>query len=171
MRLSEHQLINQLAEGGVLDKDYGRDSVALFQTHFLVMNALYQLKRDQYPQLVISALDIQLIDMTEPGVSSKALADSEYADLGDYYLDWNNFKGASKESVDQLLNVFWERYLAMDDRGWALELFGLQEPLTLADIKRRYRQLAMELHPDRGGDHEQLVELNRARDVLSKVYF
>jgi hypothetical protein len=34
-----------------------------------------------------------------------------------------------------------------------------------AEIKAKFRKLALELHPDRGGSHEAFLELVRARDA------
>ncbi|GAA5316570.1 MAG: hypothetical protein AseanaTS_17740 [Candidatus Pelagadaptatus aseana] len=163
-------MIRYLVEENALGEDYSRDSVAMFQAHFLVMNALYSLKRDRYPTLIISPLEIFIDQPQAQFDNNGAVADLMHTDLSDYYLDWTNFKGATQDSVEGLLNRFWEKYLAMDDSAWALQMLDLQAPVTIEDIKRRYRKLAMALHPDRGGDHQQLVEINRARDILIKIY-
>lgn len=38
------------------------------------------------------------------------------------------------------------------------------EPVTLETVSTRYRTLARIRHPDAGGSHEDLIQLNRARD-------
>jgi DnaJ-domain-containing protein 1 len=49
----------------------------------------------------------------------------------------------------------------------ALEVMGLSEHATDADIKNAYRILAGRLHPDRAGGSNYLMKmLNEARDVL-----
>lgn len=40
--------------------------------------------------------------------------------------------------------------------------FGGGAPLTAAGIKERYRELAAFKHPDKGGSHEAMAELNAA---------
>jgi hypothetical protein len=40
-----------------------------------------------------------------------------------------------------------------------LSYLGLPCYATLSDIKTRFRQLAHEYHPDKGGDHEKMIEL------------
>jgi len=40
-----------------------------------------------------------------------------------------------------------------------LESFGLPPDASLADIKKKFRQLALLTHPDTGGDPEQFLEL------------
>jgi hypothetical protein len=40
-----------------------------------------------------------------------------------------------------------------------LSFFGLPPYATFADIKRRFRELAHQYHPDKGGDAEKMIEL------------
>lgn len=171
---SEHGLIRQLIQGGRLTADYPSDSLALFHTHFLVMNALYQLRQrfavDGRGGMEISALRIALTpasDVIAEGARSLAVGDLQ---LQNYYLDWANFASASAASVDELLNSFWRRYLVQHDRHQALHLLELAEPVTLREIKKRYREKAMLWHPDRGGSDAQLVALNGALEVLKRYY-
>lgn len=46
------------------------------------------------------------------------------------------------------------------------EFFGIAENATSDEVKSRYRELAKRLHPDIGGDADQMVLLNRAFEVL-----
>lgn len=48
----------------------------------------------------------------------------------------------------------------------ALERLSLPRLITKDDIKKRYRHLARELHPDKGGDEEQMAQINEAYEVL-----
>lgn len=48
------------------------------------------------------------------------------------------------------------------------KLFGLSETATQADIKKRYRQLAMLYHPDKhGGNDRKFVEIKEAYEYLT----
>jgi|GEM_PF-2538039 len=47
------------------------------------------------------------------------------------------------------------------------QLLSLQPTATFAEIKKRYRQLSLHLHPDHGGSEQQMVKLNEAYGVLS----
>ncbi|MBZ0271968.1 J domain-containing protein [bacterium] len=78
------------------------------------------------------------------------------------------------------LNEGWKRVVGRSERfgvGWevdaALQLLGLSLPVSPAEIKRRYRTLALTCHPDRNpGDPaaaEKMKALNRAFEVLTGV--
>lgn len=48
------------------------------------------------------------------------------------------------------------------------KLFGLSESATQAEIKRKYRQLAMLYHPDKhGGDERKFIEIKTAYEYLT----
>jgi DnaJ-class molecular chaperone len=50
----------------------------------------------------------------------------------------------------------------------ALVKLGLQRPLTIQQLKQRWRQLASEHHPDRGGDPNQFNDLRQAYETALK---
>ena len=47
---------------------------------------------------------------------------------------------------------------------------ALSEPVEPQTIRKRYRELAFEHHPDRGGSAEKLATINEAMDTL-RVYY
>lgn len=47
------------------------------------------------------------------------------------------------------------------------ETLNLNESATAEDIKRAYRKMAMDAHPDRGGDPERFKNINAAYETLS----
>jgi molecular chaperone DnaJ len=47
------------------------------------------------------------------------------------------------------------------------EILGVQENTPMEEIKKNYRKLAMEHHPDKGGDEEKFKKISEAYDVLS----
>jgi hypothetical protein len=52
------------------------------------------------------------------------------------------------------------------DRAAALVLLGLEAGASHDDVKRRFRRLAHDLHPDRGGDPERFQAVHAATRVL-----
>lgn len=182
--LSEYQLIQQLNEQGWSLSTDASNSLALFTSHFLVFNALYQLQthywNSQTGYLTISALHIRFHAFSENTELDKRIADKNLqnysgdAALRDYYLDLSHLEQATDDSVDALLTQFWEKFIASGDQGHdeqnkALAIFSLEPPVTISVVKQRYRQLAMKYHPDRGGKVETFQELNWAFGVLQRV--
>jgi curved DNA-binding protein len=46
------------------------------------------------------------------------------------------------------------------------DVLGVSKTATQEEIKRAYRKLVMENHPDRGGDHNRFTEINAAYEIL-----
>jgi len=170
--ISEYDLIKRLEDEGEPGFEAGRlrDSLSLFQTHFLLFHSLYrlgeQLFREGEYRLEISPLRIQLLPQREAPDSALA----EHDPLRAYYLDLNNLGNTDAETVDALLARFWMRFVGNDERRAALEALDLGDPVDWSAIKRRHRELVMEHHPDRGGDKERLQEINAAMEVLARAY-
>src|SRR5690606_1415029 len=49
----------------------------------------------------------------------------------------------------------------------AVKVFGLPDSFSAADVKKRYRQLAVQNHPDRGGSDVDMQRINAAYSKLS----
>ena len=60
--------------------------------------------------------------------------------------------------------------MAVDYRVKALEILGLDEPVSYEEVRVQYKRLAMEHHPDRGGDKEKLQLINEAMQQLKMYY-
>lgn len=52
----------------------------------------------------------------------------------------------------------------------ALAVLGLPTNATPQQIKRRFRALAKQFHPDRGGDQKQMQRIIAAYEILKKEY-
>jgi curved DNA-binding protein CbpA len=52
-------------------------------------------------------------------------------------------------------------------------ILGLKKTATENDVKRAYKQLARENHPDKGGDKDRFQKIQEAYSVLSyyNVFF
>jgi hypothetical protein len=169
--LSEHEIIKRLGRGK--DSPFHRpfsDSLSLFRAHFLLFHALYglreQLWRDHSGHLEISPLRVIL----RPYRTRETEAIAERDPLRDYYMDLRHLEDTTAEDVETLLDAFWLGLDGNERRREALAVLGLEEPVDFAAIKRRYRRLAMEHHPDRGGDKERLQAINGAMAFLTQYY-
>lgn len=170
---SEYQLIQALKARHCVHLPNAplSDELNLFRTHFLVFNALYRLRerlwQEQLAHLSIDPLCIRLHDFI---AAEAALAERD--PLRDYYLDLDNLRDTRAQDVQRLLDDFWTRLRGGDEKRAALQLFELDDtpPVDLARLKRRYRQLASQHHPDRGGDTERLQSINLAMEILQRYY-
>lgn len=133
----------------------------LFHAHFILFHALYSLRDSFLEQkkhlLIIHTLKIELL----PYSNSEAGL-QETNKLRDYYLDLNNLEQTSEDDVYDMLASFWNKFNRFDNREAALEELGLKDPIDDKTIKKEYRRLAMQHHPDRGGDIEKLQKINDA---------
>ena len=71
------------------------------------------------------------------------------------YPDWQNTRdnhGASSSNVM--------------DRAQALQILGLNEGATAANIKDAHRRLISGIHPDHGGSDYLAAQINQAKDIL-----
>ncbi|MHB1292692.1 MAG: DnaJ domain-containing protein, partial [Sulfuricella sp.] len=75
-------------------------------------------------------------------------------------------ENTGKQEVLEMLDTFWLRFARLGHRAEALAALGLADPVDYPEIRRRYRELAMEHHPDRGGELEKLQAINAAMELL-----
>ncbi len=171
--ISEYDLIQKLQEdeSSLLGQFSLRDTLSLFQLHFILFHALYllkdQLRASRRGDLVISCMKIALVPLAAPASGTSI---EEWDTLRDYYLNLDNLDNTGREEVEEMLHSFWKRFDLHNNRSRALEILGLKDPVNYDTIKRRYRELALELHPDRGGDKESLLAINEAMEILHKYY-
>ncbi len=148
-----------------------RDHLALFHAHFLLFNALYRL-RDRLAAAAGGWLEIDVLCIrlqpAAPARSAQSQALARHDPLRAYYLDIHQLANTKAEQVADWLGDFWMRYFALESRAAALAVFGLNDPVNAREIRRRYRELAMRLHPDRGGDAEAFRRLSAAKQVLER---
>lgn len=138
------------------------DPVILFQQHFILFHCLYRLQQLLLEQgktsLSISPLNIRLT----PAFSSAGQQLASQDPVRDYYLDLSHFEQTGRAEVDALLTQFWTSLARQSRREAALQTLGLHDPVNDTQIRRRYRELVMLHHPDRGGETERLQQLNAA---------
>lgn len=147
-------------------------NLQLFRQHFLIMNALYQLQSSLWQEeklsLSITAMHIRLIPNKDVTFSnSNEVNDSVDAKLAAYYLDWNEYEKTDESEVSRLLNSFYNGINNQGDRAAALEVLHIDDKHpSKEEIKKQYRKLAHQAHPDRGGDTEQFISLRQAYECL-----
>lgn len=165
--LSEYELFAVLAEQGLaaFDKSAFNNEHSLFCRHFILFHALYRLRDEllikQAHLLEISALNIRLLPWS---AGQDALVRHE--PLRAYYLNILELEKITPDEVADMLGRFWANYHSQQGRESALHILDLQDPVDIDTIRKQYRQLAMRLHPDRGGDTEQFQEINAAMRLL-----
>ncbi len=166
--IKEYDLLVLLdAQGEPLFPDYRQNNLTLFKSHFLLFHTLYRLReqlwREQRYHLHIHSLDIRLADY-HPGNTGLCSKDS----LRDYYLNLDNLFKTDAAAVDDMINDFWLQLSGLDKRREALTVLQLIDPVDDLTIRRQYRKLVMQHHPDRGGDGARIKELNIAMDILGR---
>jgi len=167
--ISEYELMQHLAEHEAYSGFADEAQLALFQKHFMIMNALYELQhqlwQDEQLCLDISPLKIQiLIPAESPGSSELALSNAE--ELSKYYRDWQNFESMTEEQVAILLGNFWTRFVSLAKREAAFEILELEPDAARQQITESYRRLAVKHHPDKGGDKEMFIKIRQAYEIL-----
>jgi len=173
--LSEYALLNQLAEQSSFFAKSGTRSssqdLSLFQRHFLLFHCLYLLEQQyrakQSGILVISALEIRLHPYREENETNQADAALITPDpVRDYYLDITQLQATSEHDLDEMLGRFWLALARHETRDETLALLGLSDPVDDVTIRKKYRELVMQHHPDRGGDTDTIQQLNAAISTL-----
>lgn len=164
-----HELMQRLANQGCLPDWETTAEIQLFRTNFLLMNGLYQLQKQLLEcgtWLHVAPLALHLVPISV-GNSWLQQADP----LRDYYLDWCNFFVATQQDIEALLHDFWRRYsaqpaLSAQMRRQALATLDLTDTATYPMIRQRWKQLALQHHPDRQGDALQFMAIRLAWEQL-----
>jgi len=167
--ITEFQIIKSLDEHIGFENIADDYQLAIFQKHFLVMNALYQLQQQLMEEeqifLDISPLKIHFIT-GDIQSNNQQLAETANERLSEYYLDWSNLKDTNKQDVEKLLEKFWKLYTNTDNRLAALATLELEENADCEMIISRYRELAAIHHPDKGGDAATFIRIRQAFETL-----
>lgn len=167
---NEYELLKRLQQDERLEPlltTAAGDSFALYRAHFLLFHALYQLAdelaQSQQALLEITPLVIRWCDY-RPGQQDLRQTDT----VREYYLDWQNYEKTDAQDVDELIASFWIGMHRLDNRDDALAALDLTDPVDDETIRKAYQRLAMQHHPDRGGDDEKIQAINAAVKLLLK---
>ena len=173
--LSEFELFNILKSPPyeLFNAEALRDPLPLFQSHFILFNALYQL-RDTCLQNQTGLLEIHCTNICyAPWQAGTAGLTSEDK-LRIYYLDWTNLSDTNQSQVEAMLDSFWSAFSGRPNQAQnsnmsmqqALDLLKLSSPYSAQQLKQQYRQMLHIHHPDKGGNHEQTILLHEAYERL-----
>ncbi|MBF0417519.1 MAG: DnaJ domain-containing protein [Magnetococcales bacterium] len=166
----EYDLVKRLQLEGVspFDRCVLSDELSLFRTHFFLFHQLYllqgQLRREQRGDLEIHCLRIVLlpwraVDPTLPEISDP---------MRDYYLDTTHLERTTREAVIGMLAGFWRRLERWERQDSARAVLGVAPDADREAIRRRYRALSLEHHPDRGGEAVRFRAISEAAEILLK---
>ncbi|MDH4322330.1 MAG: DnaJ domain-containing protein, partial [Desulfobulbaceae bacterium] len=167
--IAEHELLAALKREGVplFAENDRHDPLEIFQHHFLLFHLLYglrdRLRSQRRGDIAIHCLKIVLLP---PPAATDGIVPEVFEPLRAYYLDLGQLRGVARSDVEAMLERFWALYAGHERRDRALAVFGLQADAGREEVKRRYRQLAREHHPDRGGDPERFRRVREAAEDL-----
>lgn len=171
--LSEYQLLSHLRENKppLMPKYAISDHLSLFRCHFWLFHLLYRLRdtlhQQQSAELYISPLVLQLLPYQEAKDSDSLVKPDP---LRAYYLDLEHLTSTDASNVESLMQGTFQRIKAQPKEGEALEILGLTANATWDEIRSRYRYLAQQNHPDRGGDSERFQDIQTALEVLKQCH-
>ena len=149
------------------------NEMLLFYKNFFAMNALFtvqdQLYEDKIALLSIESIRCTLTPITESDTTALAHPTQD-AKLKAYYQDWSSLTEITLDGVHQLLNQFWEKYLAVDEVELNCQRLEMTpDQMCQTHVKRQFRTLAQTHHPDRGGDSGEFIKLRKAYESLMRV--
>ena len=172
-QITEYTLIQHLQDADIAPFSLLKmhQTHELFQAHFMVRHALYRLQQDYHDKHMFH-LVIELTKLTRlPWQESNATGISDQPDtLRQYYLNLNNLLVTTPDDVNTLLRDFWQRYITQDNKVEALRVLGLSVNTDFPTARRRYRQLAQQYHPDKGGNTARFQALQDAMATLERCF-
>jgi|GEM_PF-820152 len=166
-RVNEFELLKSLLslqllpDPGTESRDYN-----LFLRHFMLRHLIYQLRLHwlgkRFATMAVDAF----------GFERAVYAYGEYGlrvfdRLQNFYLAQENIFQFSPDQMQTMLGDFWSFMEHREKRRGALAVLGLEDPVSPAAIRSRYRVLVMRHHPDRGGENHILQSINHAYTQLN----
>ncbi|MEY8206088.1 MAG: DNA-J related domain-containing protein [Bermanella sp.] len=174
---TEFKIITHLQATGRLHKKVLANPLSLFRCHFLIFNALYRLQYSTFSHqkyhLDISSVGIRLSPCQQTDAAPSQPLDT-YSPLGLFYLDLSQLSQIREQDVNKLLDQFWQHYFSPQQKTQALITLQFHQDehpnLSFKCIKKQYRRLVMQHHPDRGGDADRLIAIQQAMQCLEHYY-
>jgi hypothetical protein len=175
-------------------------TLELYQHHFILFHILYQLqdlysKNNQYLQ--VHFMRILLINYPETGYcryfddvyhkfcNAICASESLYCDfhrrmvgetelerqsLRYFYLDTSNYYKLDEKTAELFIKGTWEILSNYDLYKESFKILGLSETNDINSIKKQYRKLVKQYHPDKSGESaEQFYPINNAYQLLMRI--
>ena len=146
-----------------------KQSRELFCAHFLAKHALYTLQ-NRYLEQKSFYLNITSVKLERLPYTAGQAALAHHDSVKQYYLNLDHYFETSEDEVNQLLQDFWTRFLAGNDKTEALQTLGLPADADYPAVKQRYRALAQQHHPDKGGCDQKFQQLSEAKRILDSYF-
>ncbi len=177
------------------------DTLTLYQSHFLLFHVLYRLQDEFYQErqyLFIHFMRTMLAAYPETGrcrffeellgrfCESDCAHDADYcahhrAQIGDtaledlslryFYLDIRNFYKLNERTATAFVNGTWEILTHYEDYRRSFRILDLPESADMPMIKKRFRKLAKQYHPDAGAaSNERFHDINNAYQLLLHIH-
>jgi hypothetical protein len=175
-------------------------ALALYQAHFILFHILYRLQDEFYQQkqyLFVHFMRTFLLPYPPDGLCrfyeehsgqfctascfvSEHYCDFHYRQLKDnflealslkyFYLDQKNFYCLDEPRAEAFIAGTWEILKSYDDYKKSFDILGISETSDIDLVRRRFRALAQQHHPDKGAvSHEKFNEINSAYRLLMKL--
>jgi hypothetical protein len=172
----------------------------LYRNHFALFHLLYRLQEEFYQEGVYLHVHFMRIFLAEYPVSGKCryyiddtgqfcgadcAGENNYCpfhrnSVGEsavealsikyFYLDRDNFDRLDEKTAEAFLQGAWDLLTRYGEYEKSLSVLGIIGAPDLRTVKRNFRRLAMEHHPDRGAEsHRRFNEINRAYRLLLRV--
>jgi hypothetical protein len=177
------------------------NTLFLYQSHFLLFYVLYRLQNEFYQEnryLFIHFMRTILVTYPEAGqcrffdehlccfCEAACSAEDDYCDfhraqvretaldelsLRYFYLDSRNFYKLDEHTATAFINGTWEILTHYENYRQSFKTLGLPESADLKMIKKRFRELAKQHHPDLGAtSNETFHEINNAYQLLLHIH-
>lgn len=171
--IEEQYLLSRLGLKLQTEAEISAD-LARFQQHFVLYHLLYRLQQQllelRQGYLTIGLAKVQLLKPSQTPESGSEDGRRQY------YLSWQNYHLMTEQLLEQHLNAFWQHLSQAKHASTAvahadaLALLQLPDDFSLQQLKKAYRTLALQHHPDRSGNPQQFILLRRAYQQLLQLF-
>ncbi len=182
-----------------MDISYARP-LTLYQNHFLLFHVLYQLQDEfshAGKYLFVHFMRTIVIPYPDPercrffnehlGLFCNTLCETgknycafhgqqlgetalEQLSVKYFYADKANFYKLDEETAEAFINGTWEIVTHYETYQQCFHVLGISETADIMRIKKAFKDLAKQYHPDRGSrSHEKFSEINNAYQFLLRV--